>query len=152
MNKTEILADIDAKCVRRYRLDVPGNQTDLNAQGITLYQAQVLEQYSGDAVSKTISFYVVDEGGPAEVAYYERQEALRPADSLKDTLQTWLEANLPAAYVRVRVDQVLEDKFYGFATAWKEAGPTPANGDPISEVRLVCWKDGGNPPEWRELS
>lgn len=75
MTKAELLADLAA----RDGIDqLIGAATDVTPSGdvgiIAWYDQAVLEVYGVAAIKKSVRFYVLDEGGPGEAAYYKDGE------------------------------------------------------------------------------
>jgi len=72
MNKVELIADITAR-VRRVISTTHQSDPVKEAAGINVYLTEAMDfDNQGNLTGKTILWYVLDEGQPGEVAYYNR--------------------------------------------------------------------------------
>ncbi len=72
MTKTELLADLEGKEFIDY-VATP-ELVETKPDGTKLYLVNVREVVNKAALYRNISFYVVDEGGETEKAYYKDQD------------------------------------------------------------------------------
>lgn len=78
MNKTELLQDLSTKVIKMIGTPV----MNAEAHGLREYTQRVLEQQGHERAGvRTIAFTVVDEGDPAEAAYYRDSIALPKGDN-----------------------------------------------------------------------
>ena len=81
-----------------------GDQALYAAENLKIYRQIVHEQSEGKMIRRAISFYVFDEGGGGEVAYYKDR---KPTDSVKadpvTAFRTTVEAEIAT---RVAADQI----------------------------------------------
>lgn len=144
MDKAELLADLAAKGLRVINVEQIADGVK-EAAGVTSYIANVMEQRGDTIAGRNIGFYVLDEGDPAEEAFY--RDLPQQKNVARDAMLTYLSGLVPSTYVRTKLESLNEDDRYGFAQAWKDNGDGTA-----TEMRLLVWKDGANPIAHRELT
>lgn len=144
MTKAQILADIEAKSLKVVAVEEELDAVK-NAAGIKQYIANVLEQ-SGDRVSgRNVAFYIIDEGGAGEAAYY--RDVVTPKNVARNAVQTYLNGLVPATYIRTELGLVNEEQKSATASAYKD------NGDgTCKKVELLVFKNGSNPIAHREIA
>jgi len=142
--KQDLINEVVAKSWKGwYRIssenvDIPG------ADGKTMseYVVNYAEQVGGEMRKVNIQMTVYQEGQPDEDAQWARTP--KKADTARDSVQTFLEGMTNV--VRARIDDLDEVALYGFATVWRTIDATTAE-----EVRVLVWKDDGQPIKAREL-
>lgn len=144
MNKVELLADLSAKGLRVVNVEQVSDSVK-EAAGVNTYNANVMEQRGDTITGRNIGFYVLDEGQPAEAAFY--RDLPQPKNVARNAMLAYLGGLVPGTYVRTKLQSLDEDDRYGFAQAWKDNGNGTA-----TEVRLIVWKDGSNPITHREMT
>lgn len=144
MDKAELLADLAAKGLRVVNIEQVADAVK-EAAGVTSYIANVMEQRGDTITGRNIGFYVLDEGEPAEAAFY--RDLPQQKNVARDVMLTYLGGLVPGTYVRTKLESLDEGDRYGFAQAWKDNGDGSA-----TAVRLIVWKDSDNPIAHRELT
>lgn len=142
MNKTELLADIAAKAYNGwYKLTTGQTVVGDDAVGITEYVANYLENVGGTWTKRNIGFYVYDEGGASEEAFYRDQP--RQKDTARDSLITYIESI--AGVVRFKLGAVDEDEKHATANVYTTKDVAGAD-LPVNQIRqatLFIWTDAG---------
>lgn len=139
MNKAELLTDIEERVIRVIKVDKQDDPVKEEA-GINSYIANVLNLEQGKVQGQNIGFYVVDEGTETEVAYLRDNAGSRVA--LEAEVVAFM-AILP--YERVQITEVDATNEFVIARAFKSEGET------ISEVKVMLYKDKDGNPVFKEL-
>jgi hypothetical protein len=105
----------------------------------TLNYAELVD---GKVTKRNRGYYVYQFGEVDEDAAWRDQPV--QGDTARDSVQTFLEGLTNV--VRARIDTLDEEAVYGFATVWRTIDATTAQ-----EVKVLVWKDEGQPIEVREL-
>jgi len=172
MNRAELIADLQTKCVW---VGTPQKKPNsANAPLPEQWIVQVLEyQPNSDTLFKGLSgveFNLlnpgvvagpqVDESGNPVLDGEGNQIVIAPEDAetvlvqrkaesspvLLPQVRTFLDTLVPTPYIRCEVESIDEESMYAFVKAWKVIDGTTAQ-----EVRLILWKNEGQPPAYREL-
>lgn len=112
MTKTELLVDLAARDGIDSLIGVAEDVTPSGDVGVVKWYSQAVWEVRGDAaVKKTITFYVIDEGGAGEVAYYKDAEPQSDPLVRPNALYSWMrdvvDAN-PNDYKGVQIHFVSE--------------------------------------------
>jgi len=121
---------------------VAGPQT--YAQDVYDVDGTTILHNAGDPVLDEQGNPVVIAPEDAETVLVERELDKEPV--LFAQVQTYLNTLVPGTYIRVEAESVDEGDMYGFAKAWKITSATECQ-----EVRLIVWKDQGQPVAYREI-
>ena len=144
MTKADILADIEAKSLKVVAVAEEPDAVK-NAAGVKQYIANVLEQNGGVVQGRNIAFYVVDEGGAGEAAYF--RDVVTPKSVARDAVQTYLNGLAPVTYIRTELGTVNEEQKSALANAYKD------NGDgTCKKVQLLVFKNGAQAIQHREIA
>jgi hypothetical protein len=106
MTKAELLADIEAKSLKVVAVAEEVDSVK-NTAGVRSYMANVMEQNGDSVQGRNIGFYTIEEGLPAEVAYYRDVVAIKK--DIRTKVENYLEGLRPAtilSYAIISVDEV----------------------------------------------
>jgi hypothetical protein len=112
MNRAELLLDLAARDGIMSLVGVPVDVTPSGDVGVVAWYNQAVWEVRGDAaLKKSIHFYVLDEGGAGEVAYYKDYEPQKLPDvdqhPFFDWMRTIIDAD-PDSYQMIMIHSVLE--------------------------------------------
>lgn len=143
MTKAEFLAILAARGLRLIQTEqVPDPPKE--SANVNHYMAHMMEQKGEIVQGRNIGFYVFDEGTAQEAAF--PRDLLVTKNQARDAMQTYLDGLVPGTYIRTEIQSVNEDQTYGTAKALKDNADST-----VSEVRLLIWKDAGQPIKHREF-
>jgi hypothetical protein len=112
MTKAELLADLAARDgIAALVLD-PVDVTPSGDVGVVAWYDQAVWEIRGDAaLKKSIRFYVLDEGEPAEAAYYKDAEPQSAPNVTENALYSWMRSAIdanPDSYQAAQIHYVSE--------------------------------------------
>ena len=145
MLKSEVLAELDAAYL------VVSDARDIStpeeiAAGVRAYMVRVFEESHGAVSPQDVGFYVLDEGGPSEAAYYRAKAG---GSSVEGVVTSYLNSQVPDPYLAYNVEHVDENQRCALATVLEF--DNPAAPTVLSEKKIIVYKIGANPITHLEL-
>lgn len=112
MTKSELLVDLASRDGIGELIGDPVDVTPSGDVGIVVWYDQAVWEIRGNAaLKKSIRFYVLDEGEPAEAAYYKDSEPQSIPNVEENALFSWMRSAVdadPNAYKGVQIHAVSE--------------------------------------------
>lgn len=134
MTKAQLLADLAAQSLRVVGT-VEEVDTAQNAVGVRRYIVNALEQRGGLVSVRNLRFYVLDEGGAGESAFWS--DELNPRNVVRDIAQTYLTAAITAGtFLRGWLTEVRENEKMAVARVFTLAAGV------ATEKEIVIYKNG----------
>jgi hypothetical protein len=97
MTKSELLVDLLGRDGIAALVGDPVVVTPSGDEGVVAWYDQAVWEIRGVvALKKSIRFYVLDEGGPAEAAYYKDAEPQSSPDVRENALHSWMRSAIDA--------------------------------------------------------
>jgi hypothetical protein len=112
MTKAELLVDLAGRDGIMSLVGDPVDVTPSGDVGVVLWYQQAVWEVRGDAaLKKSITFYVLDEGGAGEVAYYKDAEPQTTPNVSPNALYSWMRTAIdadPNSYQAAQIHYVSE--------------------------------------------
>ena len=112
MTKAELLVDLEGRDGIASLVGAPVDVTPSGDVGVVAWYDQAVWEVRGDAaLKKAIRFYVIDEGGGGEVAYYKDSEPQKVPGVEQHPFYAWMRGIIDAApddYQMIMVHSVIE--------------------------------------------
>lgn len=135
MTKQELLNDIQSKVIVIISTDLQSDSIK-EASGITSYISNVLIKEGDKYHAKNIGFYVVDEAGPSEEAFYRDYIT---GSSIDVMLKDFLKTLVPNTFLRAKIISTDEDLKFSEAEAYRLR-----QDDTVEKVKLFIYNQGQN--------
>lgn len=144
MNKSELLADIQAKSLKVVST-IEEADAAKNAAGVKMYMTHVMEQRGDVVQGRNIGWYTLDEGTAQEQAFYRDQVVAK--NNARDAVIAYMKTLSPATYIRFSVLEVNEEIRSARVAVVKDNKDGTA-----TEKHVFVFKNGTNPITHVELT